>query len=185
MVTRTRGARRHAGGMAVMAMTLCLGAGTVAAQEPPPPPTTPEAVKTPDPAPLPPSLDLDAFREAVARDPAVKLDDQRLRFYLEIVARRPSFSDFLGSESLLYGPVARAPITHQEFVQMVTPKEVYGAGGIRAGEILQMTLSGLLAKALVTKALKAFRGASDDEELAAIRARIDRELRLLENGGKD
>lgn len=175
--------RTRVSGLAAAALVVSLAAAPAAAQDARDQ-QPPAAVQPTAQVPLPSSVDLDAIRQAVAREPAIDLDNQRLRFYLEIVAKRPDFKDFLGSYDLMHGPVARAPITHQEFVQMVTPREVYSAGGIRPTEVLQMTLTGLLAKALVSKALKALGGASDEAELVAIRARIDRELRLLESRGR-
>ena len=81
--------------------------------------------------------DLDRIRAAVNRDPAFKFDESQVRFYLQVLAPAPTFSDFVKGQDLTSGVVADAPMTHREFLDMVTPKELYSAAGIRPTETLQ------------------------------------------------
>lgn len=125
------------------------------------------------------SRDLDKIKNALSAPPALKLDDDKLRFYIQIIARQPRFEDFIGTYDLKYGPVRGAPMTHQEFLNMVTPKELYGSGGITAPELLQFALVNWLGQAIIKKGLEELREARTEAQRRAIRERIDRELAAL------
>lgn len=155
----------------------------------------PAAAQTADPAPpvntriagesqAPPTTpNFDRIREALDKPPALVLNDGQLRIYVEVIAKWPRFDEVVKGYDLRHGPTPRgAVMTHQEFLQMVTPRELYGSAGIRPGEVLQMTLIGWLGKALVLKALDEIREARSEREIQEIRARIDRELAALRGG---
>jgi hypothetical protein len=140
----------------------------------PPVPTTP-VVQAPDRP-----IDLDRIREGVTKPPQLIIDDGKLKIYVEVIAKWPRFSDLVKGYDLRNGPTARGnPMTHAEFLQMVTPREMYGSGGIRATEMLQMALVNWAGKALIKKGLEAIGNARNEREIAEIRARIDRELAAL------
>jgi hypothetical protein len=126
---------------------------------------------------------LDRIKTALKTDPPLtKLNDDDLRFYLEIVARQPTFKDFVGSTDLKSGPVKGQPMTHQEFLNMVTPKLLYSQAGFSASEMLQAGLVNVAAQR-VAKAFEDLKKAHSDAEVQAIRDRIDRELTALKGGG--
>jgi hypothetical protein len=126
---------------------------------------------------------LDRIKTALKTEPPLtKLNDDEVRFYLEIVARQPTFKDFMGSTDLKNGPVKGAPMTHQEFLNMVTPKLLYSQAGFSASEMLQAGLVNLAAKS-VAKAFEDLKQAHTDAQVQAIRDRIDRELAALKGGG--
>ena len=77
-------------------------------------------------------------------------------------------------------------MTHQEFMAMVTPKELYSSGGIRASELLQWSAVNVLGFGLLKKAFNGIRDAKSETEIREIREQIDRELealRLAKGGG--
>jgi hypothetical protein len=129
--------------------------------------------------------ELERIRVALNQPATLKLDDRQLRFYLEVVAKQPQFSapEFFKGFDLLNGPTKRgSPMSHQEFVNMVTPKELYSSGGITAVETLQFALTNWLSQSLLKKALEDVREAKTDREVQQIRERIDRELEALKSG---
>jgi hypothetical protein len=71
---------------------------------------------------------------------------------------------------------------HAEYLNMVTPQELYGSGGIRAYELLQGAIVNWLGKALIRKAIDELRDARTEREVQEIRARIERELAALRGG---
>ena len=159
-------------------LTAVLG-GSVAspalAQTQDPPVSTTPPVQAPERP-----IDLDRIRDGVTRPPQLVIDDGRLKIYVEVIAKWPRFSDLVKGYDLRNGPTARGnPMTHGEFLAMVTPREMYGSGGIRATEMLQMALVNWAGKALIKKGLEAIGNARSDREIAEIRARIDRELAAL------
>jgi len=144
------------------------------------------AARTAQQAPPVSSPELDRIREALAQPSDVKLSGDELRFYMRILARQPSISAMIGSFDLKNGPTRRGnAMTHQEFLSMVTPKEVNSSAGIKATEMLQFALVNAFAQAVIKRGMEALKNAKDEREIAEIRARIDRELAALRGGGED
>jgi len=150
-----------------------------AAQSQDPPPVIPPSVSQ---APTQPP-NLDRIRDGVSRPPQIVIDDGRLRIYVEIIAKWPRFDELVKNYDLRNGPTPRgAVMSHQEFLQMVTPKEMYSTAGIRPTEMLQIALTNWVGKALVKRGLEAIANARSEREINEIRARIDRELAALRGG---
>jgi hypothetical protein len=124
--------------------------------------------------------DLARIRRALEVEPAVKIDDEQLRFYMEILVRRPTFAEFAKGYDFINGPTRGGnPMTHAEFVAMVTPKEMQSSVGITARETLEFAFTNWLAQTLIKKAFEDLQQAKDEREIQAIRDRIDRELAAL------
>jgi hypothetical protein len=157
------------------------------AQDQAPPPTTPAQSQSSSAAPsaAQATSDLERVKAQLNRTPTLKLDDQQLRFYIEVVAKQPSIADIIGTYDLMNGPTKRgAAMTHQEFLNMVTPKEMYGSQGIKPGELLQFALTNWLAQQAIKRAIEDIKNARTEHEVQEIRARIDRELAALRGGGQ-
>ena len=195
-------ARRLAGLTALLAI---LQAWPAAAQQPPVPSTSPaistssaagngtpqsqpattnDKQSSPQTGAVPTAESLQRIKRALAKPPTVRIDGQQLRFYAEVVAKMPSFADFITpGEDLKNGPVKGAGMTHQEFVNMVTPQLVNSSAGITGLETLQFALTNWAAQSLIRKAMSEFREARSEAEVRAIRERIDKELAALRGGG--
>jgi hypothetical protein len=134
-------------------------------------------------------VDIERIKEAVQRQPAVKLDDRQLRFYVLVLAKEPNFvADFAKNYDFRNGPTKRgAAMTHSEFLNMVTPRELNELLGATSGSSFAMFQAALMnagAQALIKKAMQEIREARNEREVQAIRARIERELAAL-TGGKN
>ncbi len=131
--------------------------------------------------PLP--VDLDHVQQQAERRPTLKLDEQQLRFYVLVFGKQPKFSDFVGDYDLLHGPTrGGAAMTHQEFLNMVTPRELnelFGATSSSSFAMFQAALMNAAGQLLIKKAVQQLRGARDEREVQEIRQRIDRELSAL------
>ncbi len=128
------------------------------------------------------SAQLDRIKKALGDEPALRLDDDQLRFYVEILAKKPSFAEFIKGYDFKNGPTRRGnPMTHQEFLSMVTPREFNSSGGITAMETLQFAVTNWLGQALVKRAIKEMAQAKTEREIQEIRDRIERELAALRN----
>jgi hypothetical protein len=142
-----------------------------------PPPST-QGVQAPE---RPPNLD--RIREAVNRPPEIKIDDGQLRIYVEVIGKWPRFDELVKNYDLMNGPVARGnPMSHAEFLNMVTPRELHSSGGIKPTEILTMALVNWAGKAVISKGLEAISNAKSQREIDEIRERINRELAALRGG---
>ncbi|HYN10744.1 MAG TPA: hypothetical protein VES67_25395 [Vicinamibacterales bacterium] len=168
-----------------LAVTLAMpGAAAAQDQAPPASSSQPAQTSSPPPAAAQVASDLERVKAQLNRAPVLKLDEGQLRFYVEVIAKQPSIADMIGSYDLMNGPTKRgAPMTHQEFLNMVTPKELYGSGGIKAGELLQFALTNWLGQQVIKRAMEDLRNARTEREVQEIRARIERELAALRGGG--
>jgi len=158
-----------------------------AATPTPPQAQTQKPVTKPDQKPADPSLpvDIEKIKNALERPNTLQLDDSQLRFYASVTAKVPTFEDFIGDFDLKNGPVPRAGMTHQEFLNMVTPKELYSSAGITAFETLQFAITNWAAQQIIKKGLQEIRQARTEREIRAIRDRINRELAALAGKSED
>jgi hypothetical protein len=124
--------------------------------------------------------DLARIRRALGSEPAVRIDDSQLRFYMQILVRQPTFAEFAKGYDFVNGPTRRGnPMTHNEFLTMVTPKEMQSSVGITARETLEFALTNWLAQSLVKRAFEDLQRARDEREVQEIRDRIERELSVI------
>jgi hypothetical protein len=175
--------RRLLGFSLVVSLT---ATSAVWAQDQAPPPAPPQSSQSSSAAASAEQAtsDLERIRAQLNRAPTLKLDEQQLRFYVEVVAKQPSIADIIGTYDLINGPTKGGnPMTHQEFLNMVTPKEMYGSQGIKPGELLQFALTNWLAQQAIKRAIEDIKNARSEREVQEIRARIDRELAALRGGG--
>ena len=164
-------------------MALMLVPRVAVAQDAPVPPAN--AADTPT-LPPPTPAQIARMQRALDQPPGLKLDERQLRFYLEIVQRLPTFAEYSRGYDFLHGPTTGGnPMSHQEFVRMVTPKEMYSSAGITANEQVQGALTNYVGQALIRKALEELRQAKDAHQIQAIRERIDRELDALTGVKRD
>jgi hypothetical protein len=70
-------------------------------------------------------------------------------------------------------------MTHSDFLSMVTPKDLYGSGGIRPLETLQWGLVNHVGWWAIRKLYKELNETVDERRKQAIRDQIDRELAAL------
>jgi hypothetical protein len=167
------------------------GASRLSAQAPPP---APPIVLPPLTQPAPTQADLvkppeattnlDRIRQALSREPAIKIEDHRLKFYVQIIARWPTFQDYIGKNAdLMNGPVRGSGMTHADFLGIVTPNMYGTSGGIRPVEALQFSIVNWLGQSLARKAIESFRNGRDESDLRRIRQRIEEELASLRGKG--
>jgi hypothetical protein len=74
-------------------------------------------------------------------------------------------------------------MTHQEFLDMVTPnelRELFGGTSANSFALFQAAAMNAAGQFLIKRAVEQIRGARDEREVQAIRQRITRELEALE-----
>ena len=86
----------------------------------------------------------------------------------------------MGDFDLKNGRVPGAAMTHDEFLSMVTPKDLHSTTGISAMETLGVALTSWGMISLVKKAYEEYKKASTERERRAIQEQIERELRELQ-----
>ena len=163
-------------------LAVTLGAQTQNPPPPPPPVQPPPAQSgaAPSASAQPPTPNLDRIKRELNREPKLTLDEGQVKFYVEVLAKLPRIEEIIGKYDLMNGPTRRGnPMSHQEFLNMVTPREMYGSAGIKPAEMLQFALVNYLGQAFVRKVVDELRSASSEREIQEIRDRIDRELAAI------
>jgi len=126
------------------------------------------------------TVNLERIKSVLSHDPALKIDQNKLMFYIQVVAKFPTFREFIGDYDLMKGATRGGnPMTHAEFVNMVTPRDLYGSGGIQATEMLQFALVNWLGHVLAKKVADSISNSRDEAQIRQIREQIDRELAAL------
>lgn len=143
------------------------------------PPTTSQPPTTA----LPSDLNLGRIRSGLEQPKAPTIfDDGRLRFFSETNEKAPSFESFTVGFNLRTGRVPGAGMTHQEFLNQVTPKNLYSSGGINALDQLQWGLVNYAAIWTVKRLYKELDEARTAWRRNQIQQQIDRELAALRGG---
>jgi len=125
-------------------------------------------------------VSLDRIRRALSRPPSIRLKGDRVVFRVEVIGRRPTIEDILGPD-YLKGPVpASGGMTHQEFLNMVTPKDVQGYAAFSNGEGLAVAATSIALQWTLLKAIDKYKEAKQEKEREAARKEVQDALAELE-----
>jgi hypothetical protein len=164
-----------------LATSFAAVATPVRAQTPPDqaPPPDPQATAT-----LPDDTNLGRIRAALSQGHTLRLDAAERRFYLQVVAPKRTISDWLAGKDLRFGAVPNAVMTHADYVQMITPKEMYSAGGIRPQEVIEFALTSVLIDWVVRNGAEKWSAARSERERRRIEEQINLELAVIEQANR-
>ncbi len=152
--------------------------GQSTAQKPAPAQEKPQPAAKIRPEDLPVSLD--RIQAALARTPMLRFDkDARPVFRVQVFGDRPTIEDILGPDYVA-GPVPHGSLTHQEFLQMVTPKDVQGYAAFSNEEGAVVASTSLLFQWTLQKAIQKFNESRDEREREAARKEVLDALNALE-----
>ncbi len=125
-------------------------------------------------------VSVDRIRQKLSDPPAIKLQTQGTVFRVEVVARRLTIEDILGPD-YLKGPVpASGGMTHQEFLDLVTPKDVQGYAAFSNKEAATVAATSFALQWALQKAVHKFQEAKADREREAARKEVQEALAELE-----
>ena len=141
-----------------------------------------EVTPAPKPEELPVSLD--RIQRALSAKPAIELKEQHPVFRLEVFGRKPTIEDILG-EKFWIGPTPYGGMTHQEFLDMTTPKLAQPYAGFTGGYLLAETALTLAEQWALKSAIKKFRTALSDREREAARKEVLDALAALEKARRE
>ena len=159
---------------------LCLIlSSALAAQQPQPPAEKAQTgtVKV-DPADLPVSLD--RIQRALANTPMLRFDEKdRPIFRVQVFGEKPTIEDILGPD-FAKGPVKHGAMTHQEFLNLVTPKDVQGYAAFSNTEGAAVAATSFALQWTLQKALQKFKETRDERAREAARQEVIAALNALE-----
>jgi hypothetical protein len=131
-----------------------------------------------DPEALPVSLD--RIQRALAKTPRLTFDEQdRPIFRTEVFGEKPTIEDILGPDWAT-GPVKYGSMTHQEFLNMVTPKDVQGYAAFSNEEAATVAATSFLLQWTLLKAIRQYNESADARAREAARKEVLDALDALE-----
>jgi hypothetical protein len=130
-----------------------------------------------DAAELPVSLS--RIQRSLSRPPAIRVENQRVVFRVEVLGRKLTIEDILGPD-YLKGPVPSGGMTHQEFLNMVTPKDVQGYAAFTNREGMTVAATSFALQWALQKAIHKFETAKQEREREAARKEVQEALADLE-----
>jgi hypothetical protein len=174
----------------LLSVLLVTSAAVVPPQSSTPPPAAPSSSapatpQTPETDGGEPSAELpvsvDRIRDALSRPPAIRLEDSRAVFRVEVIGRKITIEDILGPDYLKGPiPVAGGGMTHQEFLDLVTPKDVQGYAAFSNGEALTVAATSFALQWALQRAIHKFQEAKQEREQEAARKEVQDALAELE-----
>lgn len=136
-----------------------------------------ETVKI-DPAALPVSLD--RIQKALSKTPILRFDrNNKPIFRVQVFGEKPTIEDILGPD-FAKGPVPYGGMTHQEFLNLVTPEEFKGYAGYTNEEGMQLAATSFLFQWALQKAIKKYNETQDERAREAARREVIDALNELE-----
>jgi hypothetical protein len=125
-------------------------------------------------------VDIGRIQRALANTPKLRFDkDERPVFRVEVFGEKPTIDDILGPD-WAKGPVPYGGMTHQEFLDMVTPKDVQGYAAFSNKQAATVAATSFLLQWTLQKAIAKYRTSRDERERETARQEVLDALKQLE-----
>lgn len=128
-------------------------------------------------------VSLERIQRALASPPPVEFKEQHPVFRIEIYGRQPTIEDLLG-EKFWVGPVSYGGMTHQQFMEMSTPREMQPYAGFTGKYLVAETALTLAEQWALKSAIHKFKDAKSNHERDAARKEVLEALAELEKARK-
>ncbi len=148
------------------------------------PPPTAEPATTPSTSPNDLPVSFDRIQRALAKPAPIQLKEQTPVFRLEVFGKKPTLEEILG-EKFWIGPTPYGGMTHQEFMDMVTPKELQPYAGFTGGHLLAEIGLTYAEQWALKQALRKFQDAREEHEREAARKEVMEALEALEKARRE
>ena len=129
-------------------------------------------------------VSLDRIQRALSAPAGIDIKEQHPVFRLEVIGRKPTLEDILG-ERFWLGPTPYGGMTHQEFLDMVTPKLAQPYAGFTGGYLVAQAALTIAEQWALKSAIKKFQTALTDREREAARKEVMDALAALERARRD
>ena len=176
--------------IAVTVVVLALGCTAEASAQQKEPPkeeasaaqTEPVDVTPIDPDALP--VNIKRIQKALSRPAAIRPDSVRPVFRVTIFSRNPTIDDILGP-NWRQGPTPLGAMTHQEFLDLVTPNDVKGYAMFDNKQAAVVAATSFALKLAVTKAMEKLDEAITERQKAAARKEVAEALAALKKARQE
>ena len=128
-------------------------------------------------------VSLARIQRALARKPTLRLRSDKQVFRIEVFGRKPTIEDILGPD-YLKGPAPYGGMTHQEFLNMVTPKAVQGYAAFSNKEAFTVAATSLALQWALQRAIHKLETAKEERAREAARQEVQDALAELARARK-
>src|SRR5215204_3884425 len=129
-------------------------------------------------------VSLRKIQKAVSRPPAIRTDSTRSVFRVQVFSRNPTIDDILGPD-WRKGPTPLGAMSHQEFLDIVTPTDVKGYAAFDNRQALTVAATSFALKWAVQKALDKLDQARTERQKEAARKEVDDALAALRKARRE
>ena len=129
-------------------------------------------------------VSLDKIQKAVTRPQAIKLTEERSVFRVEVFSEKPTIEDILGPD-YLKGPVPYSGMSHQEFLDMVTPKDVQGYAAFSNGQGMVVAATSIALQWALQHAIDKYKEARNERAKEAAQKEVRDALDALRKARRD
>jgi hypothetical protein len=147
--------------------------------QPPQPPAPAEKPEQPALSPDDLPVSLGRIQRELGETPVLRTELDRPVFRTEVIGRKPTIEDILGPD-FAKGRPNYGGMTHQEFLDMVTPNDVRGYAAFSNGEAFTVAATSFLLQWALQKAVAKFRDARTERQKEEARREVQEALRELE-----
>lgn len=128
-------------------------------------------------------VSISRIQRALARKPTLRLKSDTPVFRIEVFGRTPAIEDILGPD-YLRGPVPYGGMTHQEFLSMVTPRDVQGYAAFTNKQGFTVAATSLALQWALQRAIHKFETAKEERAREAARQEVQDALAELAKARK-
>jgi hypothetical protein len=172
--------------IAVMMMALALGCAAAASaqqrEDTPPPSSEPTDTAPINPDALPVSIT--RIQKALSRPPAIRPESVRPVFRVQVFSRSPTIDDILGPD-WRRGPTPLGAMSHQEFLDLVTPTDVKGYAAFDNKQAAVVAATSFALQWAVTRAMKKLDEAITERQKEAARKEVAEALAALKKARRE
>ena len=149
--------------------------------------TQPSSTEAIEAVPLNPDaipVNLSRIQKALSRPPAIRPESVRPVFRVTIFSRNPTIDDILGP-NWRQGPTPLGAMSHQEFLDLVTPTDVKGYAAFDNKQAVVVAATSFALSWAVTTAMKKLDEAITDRQKEAARKEVAEALAALKKARRE
>lgn len=149
--------------------------------------TQPSSTEATEAVPMNPDaipVNLSRIQKALSRPPAIRPESVRPVFRVTIFSRNPTIDDILGP-NWRQGPTPLGAMSHQEFLDLVTPTDVKGYAAFDNKQAVVVAATSFALQWAVTTAMKKLDEAITDRQKEAARKEVAEALAALKKARRE
>jgi hypothetical protein len=135
-----------------------------------------------DPDALP--VNVKRIQRVLSHPPAIRPETSRMVFRVEVFSRKPTIDDILGPD-WRKGPTPGGTMTHQEFLNLVTPQDVQGYAAFDNKQALTVAATSFALQRALKQAVQKFEDARTERQKEAAKKEVDEALAALRKARRD